>query len=123
MSVQKAILSIRMQEWARQIQECQQSGMTIREWCEENGISTKVYYYRRKRAREELLDAAGSGQALQVSSKALSLPDAPVFASFSMPKGSKGAAATVRLGDHSVDIYNSADGEVIEYVLKVVSRL
>ena len=43
---------LRLQEWAAQIEAQQQSGLTVRSWCEQNGISAKTYYYRLRKVRE-----------------------------------------------------------------------
>lgn len=39
-------------EWKSQVEECKASGLTVKEWCEENGINLKTYYYRQKKVRE-----------------------------------------------------------------------
>ena len=119
MSVQNTMHRIKLQGWAQMIQDCQQSGLSIREWCKENGVSTKTYYYRRKRVREELLDTMEVGKELQLAPMR---PEGPVFATFPMPQG-KGAAVSVCLGGYTVDIQNGADCAIVEQVLKVVSRL
>lgn len=46
---------LRLQEWAAQIEAQQQSGLTVRSWCEQNGISAKTYYYRLRKVRENCL--------------------------------------------------------------------
>ena len=46
---------LRLQEWAAQIEAQQQSGLTVRIWCEQNGISAKTYYYRLRKVRENCL--------------------------------------------------------------------
>lgn len=38
--------------WAAQIEDCQNSGLSIQQWCTQNGISKKTYYYRLRRVRE-----------------------------------------------------------------------
>lgn len=35
--------------WQQQVYECRHSGMTIKAWCEEQGISIKSYYYRQQK--------------------------------------------------------------------------
>lgn len=40
-------------EWKEQIQECQSSGMTVKEWCESKGIKLGTYYSRLRVIREE----------------------------------------------------------------------
>lgn len=36
----------RHREWSEKIQECQNSGMTVKEWCESSGIKLSTYYTR-----------------------------------------------------------------------------
>ena len=42
-------------EWRGQIQECQNSGLTVKEWCSNNGINVSTYYSRLRIVREEIL--------------------------------------------------------------------
>ena len=58
MKVQELKQNLLLQEWAAQIKAREASGMTVKQWCAENGPSLKTYYYRQKRVREELLNAA-----------------------------------------------------------------
>ena len=43
---------MQLQEWAAQIEAQQASGLTIREWCAENGIKPNTYYNRLRKVRE-----------------------------------------------------------------------
>ena len=144
MKAQNMAERIKIDGWAKLIRECQESGLSVRQWCEENGFSTKTYYYRRKRVREELLETVTGGETalmlkastyedrdgtagqIGMANRAIGAESAqsarPVFAAFPIPQD-KGAAVTVWLGGYSVDIKNGADGAVVEQVLKVVSRL
>ncbi|MCR4889973.1 MAG: IS66 family insertion sequence element accessory protein TnpB [Ruminococcus sp.] len=47
--------AVRLQQWAEQVQKQQASGLTIKQWCDENGIKTNTYYARLKRIREHSL--------------------------------------------------------------------
>ena len=40
-----------MREWAQMVRECRSSGLTVKEWCANNGVNIKTYYYRLKRVR------------------------------------------------------------------------
>ena len=51
---------VRMQEWSAQIAEQQASGLTVRQWCIENGVKPKTYYYHLKKVREQFLDSSPS---------------------------------------------------------------
>ena len=47
--------NIRLQEWNRQIEEQKSSGLNVQDWCTQNGVNPKTYYYHLRRVREELL--------------------------------------------------------------------
>ena len=35
--------AVRLQQWSEQVQEQQASGLSIKQWCDENGIKTNTY--------------------------------------------------------------------------------
>ena len=49
---------VRLQKWSAQIEKQQASGLTVQQWCIENGIKPKTYYYRLKKVREQYIDSA-----------------------------------------------------------------
>ena len=51
---------VRLQEWFSQIEAQQASGLTIREWCAENGINAKTFHYRPRKVREQYMDNSPS---------------------------------------------------------------
>jgi len=113
-----------MQEWLQQIQECQQSGLSISEWCNTNGINTKTYYFRRRRVREELLEGAESIGALALSNIQPEKIETPVFAAIPTSKmNSLATAATVHVGTYIAEINNGADLETVDGVLRTLSSL
>lgn len=142
MKVQTAKQMIQIESWAAQINEWKQSGKTIRQWCLENGIDRKTFYYRRTRVREEMLEAVerqnitqgadligpdySNGMEEMGNTTAVSLsvkgPKKPVFAVLPIPQAT-GSAMTVRMGGFSVDIQNGADDLLVEHVLRTMARL
>lgn len=56
---------VRLQEWSAQI-EAQASGLTVQQWCMENGVKPKTYYYHLKKVREQFLDSSPSIVPLSV---------------------------------------------------------
>ena len=44
---------IKWKEWEEQIRECKSSGLTAAEWCRQNNINVKTYYYHLRRVREK----------------------------------------------------------------------
>ena len=49
----------RTQVWAMLIQECNNSGLTKREFCRQQGISEKSFYYWLRKLRSQMAEAAG----------------------------------------------------------------
>ena len=44
----------RLENWTARIMACRSSGMTVRAWCRENGLSEKTYYYWQRRLFQAL---------------------------------------------------------------------
>lgn len=49
---------VRLREWAAQVEAQRASGLSVKEFCRENGINPKTYYYHLRKVREECLSAA-----------------------------------------------------------------
>lgn len=57
----------RAQTWAMLIQECNNSGLTKREFCQQRGISEKSFYYWLRKLRSQMAKATGP-QLVQLNS-------------------------------------------------------
>ena len=44
-----------LEEWEKQVVDCRSSGLTVQEWCRQNGVNDKTYYYRLRQVREKCL--------------------------------------------------------------------
>lgn len=49
----------RAQVWMQFVRECEASGMTNREFCQQRGISEKSYYYWLRKLRKQAVATAG----------------------------------------------------------------
>ena len=47
---------VSLQEWQQRILDCQSSGMSVKKWCQANGISTGSYYFHLRKIRESVLE-------------------------------------------------------------------
>ena len=47
---------VSLREWQQRILDCQNSGMSVKSWCRENGISTGSYYFHLRKIRESVLE-------------------------------------------------------------------
>lgn len=43
-------------EWAERIRQCRESGLTVSEWCRENIINLKTYYYHLRKLRKKICE-------------------------------------------------------------------
>ena len=43
-------------EWAEKIRCCRESGLTVSEWCSDNNINVKTYYYHLRKIRKKLCE-------------------------------------------------------------------
>ena len=62
----------RAETWAMLIQECNSSGLTKREFCQQHGISEKSYYYWLRKLRSQIVTSSTSPQLVQLDTEALS---------------------------------------------------
>ena len=49
---------VRLENWAAEVESCAASGLTVQQWCKENGMSPKTYYYHLRKVRESVIESA-----------------------------------------------------------------
>ena len=50
--IAKVKKEVKLSKWAEMVRKRNESGLTVTDWCKENGINLKTYYYRLKRVRQ-----------------------------------------------------------------------
>lgn len=98
----------RLENWTARIMVCRGSGMTVRAWCRENGLSEKTYYYWQRR----LFQALSEQQVSHKTAFAEVTPPQPVC--------SGNVAVTVRISGAEADIHAGADAAIVETVLRIL---
>ena len=91
-------------EWSRQVEECRNSGLSVRAWCEQHQIAVSTFHYRQQKV----------WKALQKSSKFVEVP-----LSFDESNHSK-IAASVRVGNISAVVHNGADEATFGALFRVL---
>ena len=43
---------VKLAQWAEMVRSRNESGLSVTDWCRQNGINTKTYYYQLKRIRQ-----------------------------------------------------------------------
>ena len=98
----------RLENWTARIMACRSSGMTVRAWCQENGLSEKTYYYWQRR----LFQTLSEQQAAHETAFAEVTPPRPVC--------SENVAVSVRISGVEANIHNGADAATVETVLRIL---
>lgn len=83
---------VRRKNWAQIIEACNSSGLTKAEWCRQNGINQKSFYYRQKQLRQETF-------ALQPTAQA-SLTEEVAFVELPLPEDVPLKSKPARRGFH-----------------------
>ena len=103
--MEKSLQTLNRQEkvavWSERIAACRSSGISVRAWCEGNGISTASYYKWQKKLF------------------CLAAQTAPQFAEVCVASAAK-ISATVHLGNVSVDVHSGADAETTAMLLQIL---
>ena len=45
---------VRLKQWAEMVRQRNESGLSVSQWCRQNGVNQKTYYYRLNRVRRAL---------------------------------------------------------------------
>ena len=56
-----------MQEWSGMLRQRKESGLSVKEWCREQGLAEHIYYYRLRKLRQAACTALEQAQPLQLA--------------------------------------------------------
>ena len=101
----------KISEWAEKVQQCRSSGLSVREWCQENRINISSYY-KWQRKIYSLVEAEEKPQS-QVSEFVDVTPSMGMYETASV-------AITVHTNGVAADIRNGADPATVEAVLRLL---
>lgn len=113
---------VNLSHWAQLIGECQNSGLTVKDWCGNNGVSKDQYYYWLRKVRETSLAgfSAGSSANTQLQSeKAVSFQKLSVSVPACIPK----ASVTIHLPEATLEIAEGTSQQTVEAVLRALHAL
>ena len=91
-------------EWAEQVSACRSSGLSVKTWCRENGVSEQTYY-KWPRWLYELAQNQQENRFADVTPQRINR---------------SGIAVTVQFGGVELAIHNGADAATVEAVLRAV---
>ncbi len=112
MDIQHMVKTGRRQEWADMVMRCCNSGLTVVQWCKQEGLSPATYQYRRKQVMDALEEQALPKQNLFV----------PLTVDTECTVRDQ-AAITIRMGRIEVAIETGVDASTLTTVLETIDRL
>jgi putative transposase len=97
----------RLSKWQGLLDVQRRSGLSVKDWCASEGISTQTFYYWHKRLR----DLSSVGQPM----------DAPTWLAAALDESElPSSALTLRVGRVSVDVPSGFDAALLTSVLAVL---
>ena len=106
----------RLLEWSQRVADCRQSGMSVKRWGEENGVTTKTYYSWQKKVFSFMVEQ----QKLQLETE----EQEGCFVELPPPQQVQQAAgdlvANIQMGQASVNIYSGADSKMVQALLQAL---
>ena len=108
---------VQLSEWQRQIQERQEQGLTVDEWCMSTGISKGAYYHRLRKVREYMCQQMGVIEGSSPREMAQSTAVVPIRRAQSKEK----AAMEMQLGELQIRFNESPDAKQLKVVLAALT--
>lgn len=123
---------VKFQYWLNVIHECRASGLTNQDWCEQNGISLKSYYYWiakfRKLALEELPRKEYASALPTLATQNLPTSTSEAFVEVSAVSADtelanvSAPAAILKTGSISIELFDNASESFLRILLKAVQK-
>ena len=93
------------------IQDCRSSGLPVRQWCRQRGITPSTYYRWER-------------EVLSIADAAPELPKAPAFVELPAPKQQyrnvPECSATLRIGNSSIEFYQELSPELLKIIVEAL---
>lgn len=115
---------VRLEHWTKLLNECYNSGMTKKAWCEENGVSAKQFFYWQRRVRAAAYEQSrGSDLPAVVEETAgiteqKQVPFAEITLAAPEPEASSAFQpdVVIRKEAFTIELSNSASAELLSYI-------
>ena len=106
----------RLLEWSQRVADCRQSGMSVKRWCDENGVSPKTYYTWQKKVFSVMVEQ----QKLQLEAEGREGCFVELPAPQAIQQTPSDLVARVQVGQASINIYSGADPELAQALVQAL---
>ena len=104
----------KLQQWSELIQDCKSSGLTVEDWCAENGFEKHQYYYRLRKVREAVLLA-------ECKQEVVAIPNVLVEQEQAMEEvQTTNGELQINIGDTTIHVNDSTPPSLLKMVLEVM---
>lgn len=107
----------REEQWRQRITECRSSGMSVKNWCKQNGLCEQTYYKYLKKFRQEMCDSLPA--ASEKAQPALNFQKLQV----ETPIPDTEAAVIIRLPSAIIEVKNGTAQQTVEAVLLALKNV
>ena len=67
MKISEVKQEYQLQEWSGMLRQRKESGLSVKEWCQERGLAEHIYYYRLRKLRQAACIALEKAQPIQLA--------------------------------------------------------
>lgn len=124
------VTEAKMRSWANMMKERIDSGLTIEEWCEDNGINLKQFEYRRRKLRVYMIDHPTFDLSSPSESKLVALQTNTIEQSnicteykpaiINEPIEESSTVATITLNGITIQLTNNVSDKLIEQIRRLM---
>lgn len=116
MSIRSLAQRQRLLEWSQRVADCRQSGLSVKRWCDANGVTTKTYYSWQRKVFSFMVEQ----QKLQLEVETQEGQEG-CFVELPAPQQIQqtpsNLAASIQIGQASVSIYSGADPKLAQALI------
>lgn len=109
MEIKKVTADYRTQQWVKIMQACKGSGQSKKNWCKENQVNIKSFYYWQTKFRKE-------------ASQMLVKGNTPKLVSLALPESVGSRTVIIRKSGCEIEIPEGTSPTFIETVLKALNQ-
>ena len=103
-SLQKVNRQQRLAEWSRRVEACRSSGLTVVQWCQENGIAVSTYFSWQRKVFQALKEV-----------QEVTFAEAPIMERSQL---SGHIVAAMEVSGVRIQVYGGADEATLQAILQ-----
>ena len=103
-SLQRVNQQQRLAEWSRRVEACRRSGLSVGQWCRENGIAVSTYFSWQKKVFQALKEV-----------QEVSFAEVPIMEHSQL---SGHIVAAMEVSGVRIQVYEGADGATLQAILQ-----